>query len=224
MIKNNFIVAGLGLVLTLLSANVGALDEKTKAAVGLSKDDAKDLCNGRGPLGELYLPKEMVIRCGLCLDGKAELTLDCVKRLAYDYNARRQLYGDERQQIMGEFTRDNIIFAVNNMSAAGKHEDKANNEAGYGSMPALGADGQPDPDNVLEKSSAETCMDEQNSSRCLMEANNTLTADSTELLLKALKSKAMINRSDFVSTLFNEVILNEKVDDKDKELIKPARK
>ena len=184
--------------------------------------EGNDPCNGRDPQGGVLIPKQLVIRCNLCSDGK-ELELDnaCIQRMTYDYKKQPDQYGEEINSIMSEYTKEDIDFAVNNLIKIGKHDDKAKNEAGYEVAPTLGGDGST-PTETLPTSDVTDCKDSQNNTRCSIEANNALTADSAQMLLEILHSKAIISREKFISNIAGYVVPNTEIDVEDKKLILPS--
>ena len=193
---------------------------------GSTEDSEKEVqgCNGTDPLGGgIMIPKELVMRCGLCSDGKLELTYDCVRRLAYDYKVLPSQYGKERTAIKSAYVGEEFDFAVNRLVTASKHDDKVKNDAGQETASTIGIDGSDKKDN-FGKSAAKECQENQNSSRCLMEANSTIGSDNAQVLLNALHTKAIIARSDFVNNLLINVSPNLDVDTSDNNLRLPEKK
>lgn len=56
------------------------------------------------------------------------------------------------------------------------------------------------------------CKDEQSSTRCVIQANNTLSANGTQVLVDILRSRAMLLRTELSKNIINHVLPNKPVD------------
>lgn len=181
-------------------------------------------CDGSDPQGGVLLPKELVKRCGLCQQGEAELTEDCLTRLVFDYKEQPDQYRKEKEKILAEYNKDDFGFAVKNMVEAGSISDVLRKEAGYTEVPNISLNGEDNSgNNTKDKSLVEKCKQEQGeaSSRCFMDASGSLTSRSVSLLLNVLRARSVVTRTEFIDNLFNDIVVSSDADTSDKSLMLP---
>ena len=192
------------------------------AADGLFNANA---CDGSDPQGGVLLPKALVIRCGLCQEGKPEMTEDCLNRLVFDYKEQPEEYKKEESLIIAEYNKDDFGFATKNMVETGKVSDILRKEAGYSDEVENVSLGDNDKgETTADKSLVEECKEEQGedeSTRCFMDASGSLTSRGVSLLLAVLRSRSVITRANFVDNLFEDIIVSSDADTSDKSLMLP---
>ena len=197
-------------------------------AANADDDEKVERSNGYSAQGELLIPYDIVKRCNLGDGGALELTDDCLYALACDKHQVFQEWvrnkkGEGKDVSIDEISggnHENIAkekagyeiaptlgaegVAMNACSTLKDQCDEAKKDNDGASM-------QPMPCLMYEKceeslqqiQAIKDCSDEQGSTRCSIQANNTLTADSTQILSDIVHTKSMMNRNEITKNIVN---------------------
>ena len=173
------------LIATMMFANAYAIDLP-------STDDGTDKD------GELIVSPTLALRCGISSQDP-NITTDCVDRLAYDnksghiIDSRFENYSDERKAILGEYAGAYLKKSLEKLVESSEYEDKTNE------------------DMCIDNSKA-SCQNASNDNRGELEYINKLTAESTFMMLDAIKQRGLLLNLYGVRVVLDNIVPKTEVD------------
>ncbi len=150
--------------------------------------------DGTDTNGTFLLSPVLTLRCGL--DSKSpEITEDCIRRLAYDYQTNAPVgyanYTQERQAIIGDYAKAYLVTSINGMIAAGNYETRIDQLVGKDPTIDISLDGDARED---------------------IEFNNKLSSDNSTSLLNAIGYSAAVTNMENIRNILDTLVPATEID------------